>query len=104
MLKLDWYILRKLFVTFLFVLMALTVVAIAVDSSEKTDDFVKANLGFSGIIRNYYIGFVPWIWSLLFPFFVFISVIFFTSKIAMKSEIIAILASGTSFNRFLRPY
>ncbi|MFN8289884.1 MAG: LptF/LptG family permease [Chitinophagaceae bacterium] len=104
MLKLDWYILKKLLVTFFFCLLLFTVVAVAVDSSEKADDFVKANLSTMGIIRNYYLGFVPWIWSLLFPLFVFIAVIFFTSKMATRSEIIAILASGTSYNRFLRPY
>jgi len=77
---------------------------VAVDSSEKTDDFVKANLSTSEIITKYYLGFVPFIWSLLFPLFVFIAVIFFTSRMATRSEIIAILASGTSYNRFLRPY
>lgn len=102
--KLDWYILKKLLVTFVFCLLIFTVVAVAVDSSEKADDFVKAKLSTMGVIKNYYIGFVPWIWSLLFPLFVFIAVIFFTSKMALRSEIIAILASGTSYNRFLRPY
>ncbi|MFZ9386247.1 MAG: LptF/LptG family permease [Chitinophagaceae bacterium] len=102
--KLDLYILKKLFVTFFFCLLLFTVVAVAVDSSEKADDFVKANLGTMGIIKNYYLGFVPWIWSLLFPLFVFIAVIFFTSRMALRSEIIAILAGGISYNRFLRPY
>ncbi|MGQ0740040.1 MAG: LptF/LptG family permease [Bacteroidota bacterium] len=102
--KIDWYILKKLLVTFFFCLLLFTVVAVAVDSSEKSDDFVKAKLGTMGIIKNYYLGFVPWIWSLLFPLFVFIAVIFFTSKMALRSEVIAILASGTSYNRFLRPY
>lgn len=104
MLKLDWYILKKLLVSFFFCLLLFTVVAVAVDSSEKADDFVKANLSTSGIIKNYYLGFVPWIWSLLFPLFVFIAVIFFTSRLATRSEVIAILASGTTYNRFLRPY
>ncbi len=81
-----------------------SIIAVAVDSSEKTDDFVKANLSTSQIITKYYLGFVPFIWSLLFPLFVFIAVIFFTSRMATRSEIIAILASGTSYNRFLRPY
>ncbi len=102
--KLDWYILKKFLVTFIFCLLLFTVIAVAVDSSEKADDFVKANLGTRGIIREYYLGFVPWIWSLLFPLFVFIAVIFFTSRMATRSEIIAILASGTSYNRFLRPF
>ena len=102
--KIDWYILKKFLVTFFFCLLLFTVVAVAVDSSEKTDDFVKANLSTSQIINKYYLGFVPWIWSLLFPLFVFIAVIFFTSRMATRSEVIAILASGTSYNRFLRPY
>lgn len=102
--KLDWYILKKFLVTFFFCLLLFTVIAVAVDSSEKADDFVKANLDTKGIIREYYLGFVPWIWSLLFPLFVFIAVIFFTSRMATRSEIIAILASGTSYWRFLRPY
>ena len=104
MLKLDWYILKKFLVTFIFCMLLFTVIAVAVDSSEKTDDFVKANLSTGEIITRYYLGFVPWIWSLLFPLFVFIAVIFFTSRMATRSEVIAILASGASYNRFLRPY
>lgn len=102
--KLDWYILRKFFSTFVFCMLAFTVIAVAVDSSEKTDDFVKTGLSTFEIIRLYYVGFVPFIWGMLFPLFVFIAVIFFTSKMALRSEVIAILASGTSFRRWLRPY
>lgn len=81
-----------------------TVIAVAVDSSEHTDDFVKSHLSTAQIIKQYYVGFVPWIWGLLYPLFVFIAVIFFTSKMALRSEVIAIIASGTSYNRWLRPY
>lgn len=102
--KLDWYILKKLLVTFFFCLLLFTVVAVAVDSSEKSEDFIRSGLTTSQIITKYYFGFVPFIWSLLFPLFVFIAVIFFTSRMATRSEIIAILASGTGYNRFLRPY
>ncbi len=102
--KIDWHILKKFLVTFIFCLLMFTVIAVAVDSSEKMDDFVKADMSFSQAINQYYLGFVPYIWSLLFPLFVFIAVIFFTSKMATRSEIIAILASGTSYNRFLRAY
>src|SRR3954463_14988578 len=102
--KIDWYILRKFFTTFIFCMLLFTVIAVAVDSSEKTDDFVKSGLSTSQIIRQYYFGFVPWIWGLLYPLFVFIAVIFFTSKMALRSEVVAIIASGTSFNRWLRPY
>lgn len=102
--KLDWYILKKFFVTFFFCLFLFTIIAVAVDSSEKTDNFVKSGLTTIQLIKQYYLGFVPWIWSLLFPLFVFISVIFFTSRMATRSEIIAILASGITYNRILRPY
>ncbi|MEP6845908.1 MAG: LptF/LptG family permease [Panacibacter sp.] len=102
--KLDWYILKKLFTTFFFSIFLFTVIAVAVDVSEKTDDFVASKLGFTEIIMQYYIGFVPYIIALLFPLFVFIAVIFFTSKLALQSELIAIIASGTSFNRLMRPY
>lgn len=81
-----------------------TVIAVAVDSSEHTDDFVKSGLSTSQLIHQYYMGFIPWIWGLLYPLFVFIAVIFFTSKMALRSEVIAIIASGTTFNRWLRPY
>ena len=102
--KIDWYILKKFLVTFIFCLLMFTVVAVAVDSSEKMDEFVRAGLNTKQAINQYYLGFVPYIWSILFPLFVFIAVIFFTSKMANRSEIIALLASGTSYNRFLRAY
>ena len=102
--KLDWYILKKFLFTFFFCLLLFTAIAVAVDTSEKTDDFVKSGLTTNQIIHQYYFGFVPFIWSLLFPLFVFIAVIFFTSRMAARSEIIAVLASGTSYDRFLRPY
>lgn len=102
--KLDWYILKKFLSTFFFSIFLFTVVAVVIDVSEKADDFVKSHLPLQKIITDYYFGFIPHIIALLFPLFVFIAVIFFTSKMAGKSEVIAILASGTSFNRWLRPY
>ena len=63
--RLDWYILKKFFVTFIFCMLLFTVIAVAVDSSEKTDDFVKAGLSTKQILTGYYIGFVPFIWGLL---------------------------------------
>lgn len=102
--KIDRYILVKLLSTFFFSLFLFTIIAVVVDVSEKTDDFVKSGLSLTEIITNYYYGFVPHIMALLFPLFVFIATIYFTSKMAGRSEIIAILASGTSFNRLLRPF
>lgn len=102
--KFDWYIIKKFFSTFFFCIFLFVVIAIAVDISEKADDFVKSGLSTLQIIQKYYLAFIPYIIALLFPLFVFIAVIFFTSKMAQNSEVVAILASGTSFNRFLRPY
>lgn len=102
--KLDWYILKKFLTTFFFCVFLFTIIAVVVDISEKTDDFVKSGLSATQIFTQYYMGFIPFIDALLFPLFVFIAVIFFTSKMAGRSEVIAILASGTSYNRFLVPY
>ncbi len=101
---LDWYILKKFLTTFFFAIFLFAVIAVVVDVSEKTDDFVRTGLGAKKIITDYYAGFIPHIIALLLPLFVFISVIFFTSKMAGRSEIIAILASGTTYGRWLRPY
>ena len=90
--KLDWFILKKFLSTFFFAILLFTVIAIVIDLSEKTDNFVKSGLSFMGIVRGYYYGFIPYIMALLFPLFVFISVIFFTSKMANNTEIIPILA------------
>lgn len=102
--RIDRYILKKFFVTFIFCMLLFTVIAVAVDSSEKSDDFLKAGLSTGQIITEYYFGFVPFIWGLLYPLFVFIAVIFFTSKMALQSEVIAILAGGVTYRRWLRPY
>ena len=102
--KLDWYILKKFLTTFFFCILLFTVIAVVVDISEKTDDFVKSGLSAEQVFTQYYLGFIPFIDALLFPLFVLIAVIFFTSKMAGRSEIIAILASGTTYNRMLLPY
>ena len=102
--KIDRYILSKYLTTFFFCLILFTVIVVVVDISEKTDNFVKSKLPVYKIITDYYIGFIPRIDAMLFPLFVFISVIFFTSKMAGRSEIIAILSSGVSYRRFLLPY
>ena len=102
--KIDWYILKKFLSTFFFSVILLTVISTVIDMSEKTDDFVKSGLSSKEIFFQYYTGFIPYIIALLFPLFVFISVIFFTSKMATRSEFIAILASGVSLRRILVPY
>jgi lipopolysaccharide export system permease protein len=102
--KLDIYILKKFLVTFFFCLLLMTAIVVVVDISEKTDDFIKSGLPAWKIVTDYYFGFIPRIDSMLFPLFTFISVIFFTSKMAGRTEIVAILSSGVTFRRFLRPY
>jgi lipopolysaccharide export system permease protein len=102
--KLDWYIIKSFLLTFFFSIFLFTIIAIVIDVSEKTDDFVKSGLTFTQIVGQYYIPFIPHIIALLFPLFVFIAVIFFTSKLAGRSELIAILASGVTYRRILLPY
>ena len=102
--KIDRYILSKYLTSFFYCLILFTAIVIVVDISEKTDDFVKSKLPFWRIVTDYYFGFIPRIDAMLFPLFVFISVIFFTSKMANRSEVVAILSSGVSFFRFLVPY
>ena len=101
--KLDWYIIKKLLSTFFFAIMVLALISCVIDYSEKVDAIVSKKVPFAEV-ANYYKNFIPHITALLFPLFIFIATIFFTSKIAYKSEIIAILSSGVSFQRFLRPY
>lgn len=102
--KIDSYILRKYLGTFFFCLLLFTAIVVVVDMSEKADDFVYSKLSVWGLITNYYFGFIPRIDAMLFPLFVFIAVIYFTSKMADKSEVIAILSSGVSLRRMLLPY
>ncbi|MFM9911511.1 MAG: LptF/LptG family permease [Chitinophagaceae bacterium] len=102
--KIDWYILKKFLSTTLFMVLIFSVISVVVDASEKTDDFVKSNLSAFQILRQYYLGFIPFIISMIFPLMSFIAVIFFTSKMAGRSEIVAIIAGGVPYNRFLRPY
>jgi lipopolysaccharide export system permease protein len=102
--KLDWYILKKFYSTFIFIILMMLLIVLVIDYSEKVDDFTKAHKTFSEILSEYYVGFVPHIVSLLFHLFVFIAVIFFTGKMANQTEIIPILASGVSYTRFLRPF
>jgi lipopolysaccharide export system permease protein len=102
--KIDWYILRSFLSTFFFSVILFTLISTVIDMSEKTDDFTKSQLSAREVFLQYYTGFIPFIISMLFPLFVFISVIFFTSKMANRSEFIAILASGVSLRRVLRPY
>jgi lipopolysaccharide export system permease protein len=101
---LDSYIIKKFLGTFVFTIFVLTAIACVIDWSEKADDFVKSGLTWKQLITAYYIGFIPGIISIIYPLVVFISVIYFSSKMAGRSEFIAILAGGVKYARMLRPY
>lgn len=102
--KLDWYIIGKFISTFFVALLLIILIVIIFDISEKIDDFVTKEVPLKEIIVDYYINFIPYFMNMFAPIFVFITVIFFTSRLAANSEIIAVLSCGISFQRLLRPY
>ncbi len=102
--KLDWYIIKKFLGTFFFSIGLIMAIAIVFDISEKLQDFLDKKAPLNAIVFDYYLNFIPYFANLFSPLFVFISVIFFTAKMASNSEIVAILAGGISFKRMLRPY
>lgn len=99
---LDIFILKKFLGTFFFSTLLLLVIISMFDITEKLDAFLTAPL--KETIFDYFVSFIPYFFVMLAPLFTFISVIFFTTKLAENSEIIAILSSGVSFNRLMRPY
>lgn len=101
---LDWYIVRKFLGTFFFALALIISIAIVFDISEKIDDFLERKAPIEKIVFDYYLNFIPYFGNLFSPLFIFISVIFFTSRMAGQTEIIAMLSSGISFRRLLAPY
>ncbi len=102
--KLDIYIIRKFLGTFFYAIALLAVVIIIFDFSEKIDDFLERKPPLQAIILQYYANFIPFFINQFSALFTFIAVIFFTSKLASNTEIVAILNSGISFRRLLRPY
>ena len=102
--KIDWYIIKKFLGTFFFTLTLILLIVIIFDISEKIDDFLEHKITPRSIFLDYYIHFIPYFGNLFSPLFIFISAIFFTSKLANNTEIIAMLNSGISFNRLLRPF
>jgi lipopolysaccharide export system permease protein len=101
---LDWYIIRQFLGTFFFSLVLILSIAVIFDFSEKIDDFIQKQAPLNAIIFDYYLNFIPYFATIFAPMFVFISVIFFTSRMAVNTEIIAMLNSGMSFRRLLVPY
>lgn len=102
--KLDTYIIRKFLGTFFFSIVLILSIAVIFDLTEKLDNFFDNNAPLEAIIFDYYLNFIPFYMNMFTPLFTFISVIFFTSKLASNTEIIAMLASGISFRRIMKPY
>ncbi len=104
LLRLDWYIIKKFLGTYVFMITLILSIAVVFDINEKIDKFISSGVTLKEIIFDYYINFVPFYANLFSPLFIFLAVIFFTSKMANNSEIIAILSNGISFKRLLKPY
>ena len=102
--KIDVYIVSKFITTFFVALLLIIGIVIIFDISEKIDNFVAKEAPLKAIIVDYYLNFIPYFMNMFSPLFVFITVIFFTSKMAADSEIIAILSCGISFHRMMVPY
>ena len=102
--RLDKYIIGKFLGTFIFSIVLIMSIAVIFDLTEKLDDFFENQVSGKEIIFDYYLNFIPYYMNMFSPLFIFISVIFFTSKLAGDSEIIAILASGVSYHRLMCPY
>ncbi len=100
----DIYIIKKFLGTFFFALAMIMAIVIVFDIAEKIDDFMEKEVAWNEIIFVYYLNFIPYFANFFSPLFVFISVIFFTSKLAGDSEIVAILTSGVSYRRLMYPY
>jgi lipopolysaccharide export system permease protein len=102
--KIDWYIIRKFLGTYIFGIALLIAIAVVFDFNENMDKMMDHHAPWSAIIFKYYLNFIPYFANLFSQMIVFISVIWFTSKLAESSEIIAMFSCGISFRRLIRPY
>ena len=102
--RIDRYIIKKFIGTYIYSILLIISISIVFDVNENLAKFTTNHAPLKAIVLDYYANFVPYFANLFSPLFVFIAVIFFTSKLAGNSEIIAMLASGTSFRRLMRPY
>ena len=102
--KLDNYIIKKIVTTFFFAIVSVLCISVVFDISEKLNDFLKLKADIPQEIFNYYTGFVVYIGNMFFPLFTLITIVMVTLKMNQKSEIVAILSTGISFNRMLRPF
>lgn len=100
---LDWYILKKFLKSYLFVVFVIELVVVIIHITEQNENYIKHELSFKQILE-YYLDYIPYIAGMITPITIFITVVFMTSQLAQHSEIIAMLSSGVSFRRLMRPY
>ncbi|MFI3306250.1 MAG: LptF/LptG family permease [Rikenellaceae bacterium] len=101
---LDRYILKKFLSTYFFANAMIIIIVVIFDYAEKVDDFTETNAPFDAIVFDYYLNFIPSFVNQFSGLFAFIATIFFTSKLAYQTEIIAMLSGGMSFRRLMWPY
>ena len=102
--RIDWYIIKKFLGTYFFAITLILAISVVFDINEKIDYFLKPEVPLKAIVFDYYVNFIPYFGNMFSPLFTFIAVIFFTSKLADNSEVIAMLACGMSFRRLMLPY
>lgn len=100
----DWYIIRKFMGTFFLIIGVILVVSVVFDISEKIEDFIDGQAPLEEIVFDYYLNFIAYYGNLFSAFLIFITVVVFTSRLASRSEIVAMLSGGMKFRRLLRPY
>lgn len=102
--KIDRYILKKFLGTFFLSILLISIIVIVFDISEKIEDFITHQVALKEIVFDYYLNFLPYFMNLFSPQFTLISVIFFTSRLAARTEIVAMFSAGISYNRLVRTY
>lgn len=102
--RIDWYIIKQFLGTYVFAIALIISISVVFDINEKIDKFLNPDVPLKAIVFDYYMNFIPYFANLFSPLFTFITVIFFTSRLADNSEVIAMLASGMSFKRLMLPY
>jgi lipopolysaccharide export system permease protein len=101
---LDLYIIKKFLKTYFFAVLIIVTIIMVIDYTEKIDNFIDNKAPINEILGDYYLNFIPYWANYISPLMVFIATVFFTANMAARTEIIAILSTGVSFMRFLRPY
>ncbi|WP_149242382.1 LptF/LptG family permease [Dyadobacter sp. 32] len=101
---LDRYLIKNFLITYVFVAFVIVLIICMIDYTEKVDDFLDKKAPLKAILIDYYLNLIPYWINYISPLMVFIATVFFTSRIAARTEIIAILSSGISFGRLLLPY